>query len=456
MGTDEESLPNNCRNGGFITNIREHVIPLALLCIFLPLSLLTSAVPTYAQFEYVTARVKPAVVLVAVKHVLGGEGRGSGFVYDSSGFILTNHHVVEGATEITVTLADKRSFPASVVDYVRNEEYAGADFQTATDVAVLKIDASELPTLPLGDSDLLRQGQEILVFGYPGGVGTEEVSVSRGIVSALRSGWIQTDASLVPGNSGGPVVDRLGRVLGLATFVTGPSAKFIRIGGVTAINGIREVAKSALSTDAIRLRTVKVTGMEYVPRIIVGRRVRFKTTYDPGRSSGQFSVSEYTYEVTDVRNFHGALVYDLRFQNGGVTTNYLDSQGLFQIAVVDPDWKYSLSGLQMLLPLPPVVGRSWQNRWISENSRQGVRRHEVEDQRIESANEIISVPAGTFTASLKLTTNLQSDIVSNNQLRTFHGILTTWEAPGVGKVKTIEEIFETGERTVDELVGISF
>jgi hypothetical protein len=394
---------------------------------------------------------------VSVKHVLGGEGHGSGFVYDSSGFILTNHHVVEGATEITITLADKRSFPATVVDYVRKEEYAGADFQTAIDVAVLKIDASELPTLSLGDSDLLRQGQEILVFGYPGGVGTDEVSVSRGIVSALRSGWIQTDASLVPGNSGGPVVDRLGRVLGLATFVTGPSAKFIRIGGVTAINGIREVAKSALSPDASRLQTVNVTGMEYVPRVSVGRRVRWKTTYDPGRSSGQFSVRESSYEVIYVRNFNGALVYDLRRSNGGRSTNYLDSQGLFQIAVVDADWNYSFADLQMILPLPPVAGRSWQNRWIAENPRQGVRYHEVRDHRIESANEVISTPAGTFTASLKLSTTFQSVNVRNNQTTlTFHGTVIEWQAPGVGLIRSVQEIFETGERTVTELVGISF
>ncbi|MDR5695432.1 MAG: trypsin-like peptidase domain-containing protein, partial [Armatimonadota bacterium] len=113
-----------------------------LLAIALGISiLLNPAPPAQAQYEDLIARVKPAVVLVQVKHILGGAGHGSGFFYNPSGFILTNQHVVAGAKSITVVLSDGRSLPATVVDYIRYIDYACPPrVERWIDAAVLKVE----------------------------------------------------------------------------------------------------------------------------------------------------------------------------------------------------------------------------------------------------------------------------------------------------------------------------
>jgi serine protease Do/serine protease DegQ len=172
-------------------------------------------------------------------------GLGSGTIIHPDGYILTNRHVVsdsEGdpAEEITVELADKRKFTAKVV---------GADQKT--DIAVIKIDATHLPTAKLADSSGLRVGDIVFAVGNPLGVG---MSVSQGIVSALArevgilrneqgyESFIQTDASINPGNSGGPLVDADGRVIGVNTAIASP---------VRASIGIGFAVPSALAVDII-------------------------------------------------------------------------------------------------------------------------------------------------------------------------------------------------------------
>jgi len=139
---------------------------------------------------------------------------GSGVVVSADGYIVTNNHVVAKATEIQVLLSDKRTFKGKVV---------GADPQT--DVAVIKIEASGLPTVPFGDSNQLKVGDTVLAFGNPFG---QWFTVTRGIVSALgRSGmgiegfenFIQTDAAINPGNSGGALVNVRGQVVGINTAI---------------------------------------------------------------------------------------------------------------------------------------------------------------------------------------------------------------------------------------------
>jgi serine protease Do len=139
---------------------------------------------------------------------------GSGVILSQDGYILTNQHVVEQASEIEVQLMDDRKFPAKIV---------GRD--TRTDLALLKIEATGLPPLPLGDSDKLEVGELVLAIGNPFGL---EFSVSLGIVSrkgrALGSAggfdeYIQTDASVNPGNSGGPLINMRGEVIGINTAV---------------------------------------------------------------------------------------------------------------------------------------------------------------------------------------------------------------------------------------------
>src|SRR3972149_3172638 len=139
---------------------------------------------------------------------------GSGIILTADGFILTTQHVIEQAAEIEVQLMDDRKFPAKVV---------GKDART--DLALLKVEAAGLPVLPLGDSDKLEVGELVLAIGNPFGL---EHSVSLGIVSrkgrALGSAgtftdYIQTDASVNPGNSGGPLLNLRGEVIGINTAV---------------------------------------------------------------------------------------------------------------------------------------------------------------------------------------------------------------------------------------------
>jgi serine protease Do len=148
------------------------------------------------------------------------EGSGSGFIIDPNGYVLTNHHVVAGADRVTVTLSDGRSFRASVV---------GTD--AATDVALLHIQVAErLPVAPLGDSDGLRVGEWVCAIGNPLGVYVHSVTV--GVVSFLGrklfdqslDAYIQTDAAISVGNSGGPLINARGQVVGITTAVSAQAA----------------------------------------------------------------------------------------------------------------------------------------------------------------------------------------------------------------------------------------
>jgi len=167
----------------------------------------------------VVETVGPSVVAINIKQRRaasrpGGEGSGSGVIITPDGFVLTNNHVVEHSDSLEVSLTDGRTFPAQII---------GTD--PATDLAVIRISDGSLPTSELGDSDLLKVGQLVIAIGNPLGF---QSTVSAGVVSAvgrsLRSqagrlidGVIQTDVALNPGNSGGPLVDSRGRVIGINT-----------------------------------------------------------------------------------------------------------------------------------------------------------------------------------------------------------------------------------------------
>jgi len=174
-------------------------------------------------------------------------GAGSGIILDREGYILTSDHVVEGATEVMVTLHDRREFEARVVAR-----------DPSTDVAVLKIEPGDYPVARLGDSDRLQLGDWVLAVGSPLGL---QFSVSAGVVSAKgrsigilstrRDGaaqaaplehFIQTDAAMNPGNSGGPLVDLEGRVVGINTAIASPTGLYFGYGFAVPINLARRVA----------------------------------------------------------------------------------------------------------------------------------------------------------------------------------------------------------------------
>jgi Do/DeqQ family serine protease len=174
------------------------------------------------------------------------EGIGSGVVVSPDGFLLTNTHVVDGADEITITTADKKEFKAKVV---------GTD--PPTDIAVLKINSSNLPCASFADSSKCRVGDVVLAIGDPFGVGQ---TVTAGIISATQRGglgisdyedFIQTDASINPGNSGGALVDAEGRVIGINTAILSRGNNAMGIGFAIPSNLARAAMKQIITNGKV-------------------------------------------------------------------------------------------------------------------------------------------------------------------------------------------------------------
>jgi S1-C subfamily serine protease len=229
----------------------------------------------------VVQEVKPAVVQItneqAAPDQFGGvavpAGVGSGVIYDTQGHILTNDHVVAGAQQLQVSLPDGRSFPAKLI---------GGDAQT--DIAVVQISGSNLPTAKLGDSTALQAGDWVVAIGnalaLPGGP-----TVTQGVVSAVGRtvqeppssqgpggaagpflfDLIQTDAPINPGNSGGPLVDLNGQVVGINTLAAGeaePGVQAQGIGFSIAINTAKTIADQLVNTGKVVHPSL---GIGYVP-----------------------------------------------------------------------------------------------------------------------------------------------------------------------------------------------
>ena len=191
------------------------------------------------------------------------EATGSGVIVDAvQGYVLTNAHVVENASDIEVTTKDNRRLRGRLI---------GRDLDT--DIAVLQIPAGGLTAVPLGDSDRLQVGDFVLAVGNPFDLGQ---TVTSGIVSALgRSGlgiegyedFIQTDASINPGNSGGPLVDLQGRIIGINTAIVAPTGGNVGIGFAVPINIARQVMEQLISYGEIKRGRIGVAIQDLTPDV---------------------------------------------------------------------------------------------------------------------------------------------------------------------------------------------
>ncbi len=174
---------------------------------------------------------------------------GSGVIISPDGYIVTNNHVIDGAVDIHVMMSNRKIYSAKLIGH-----------DPLTDLAVIKIDGHDFPSVPLGDSSQLHPGQTVLAFGNPFGY---QFTVTRGIVSALNrrnpdpedrrkpGGFIQTDAAINPGNSGGPLVDVRGEVIGINTFLISPSGSFSGMGFAIPTQVVRPVVDQIMSTGKV-------------------------------------------------------------------------------------------------------------------------------------------------------------------------------------------------------------
>ena len=228
---------------------------------------ITPATVTAPNWEALAQALKPAVVNVSMKRTAQTmpeatdpffqqffgrvpqprtqRGLGSGFVVNADGYVVTNNHVVDGATEIRVKLADGRELAGRVV---------GRD--PRTDLALLKVEAHGLPTIPLGDSSALKVGEPVMAIGNPFGL---EQTVTTGIVSATGrvigegpyDDFIQTDASINPGNSGGPLINARGQVIGINTAIVSRSGGSVGIGFAIPVNLAKPVVTQLASAGHV-------------------------------------------------------------------------------------------------------------------------------------------------------------------------------------------------------------
>lgn len=189
-------------------------------------------------------------------------GMGSGVVISPDGYIVTNNHVVDGAVDIRVTTSNRHVMKAKLI---------GTD--PLTDLAVLKVDASNLASAPWGDSREVRPGETVLAFGNPYGF---NFTVTRGIVSAVNRAnpdsnrskpgqFIQTDAAINPGNSGGPLVDARGEVVGINTFLVSPSGTFSGMGFAIPTQIVRPTVDSLIRYGKVSHGRIGISVADVTP-----------------------------------------------------------------------------------------------------------------------------------------------------------------------------------------------
>src|SRR5438034_4250760 len=190
------------------------------------------------------------------------QGEGSGVIVSADGYIVTNNHVVDGATELTVSMADKREMKARVI---------GTDAKT--DIALIKVDARDLPHVVLGDSSKVEVGDIALAMGNPFGLGQ---TVTMGIISATGRGglgiedyedFIQTDASINPGNSGGALVNTRGELIGINTAILSRSGGNQGVGFAVPVDMVRHVITQLKDKGVVTRARLGVYFQELTPKL---------------------------------------------------------------------------------------------------------------------------------------------------------------------------------------------
>jgi serine protease Do len=241
------------------------------------------------SIEALVRTVDPTVVQIFTTGLNPGEGivkaqselvttqraTGSGVIVDPAGFIVTNLHVVKGASRIRVEIPVQQAGQSLLARRSRvvNAKLVGSDDET--DLAVLKIEATGLRALMFGDSEGLRAGQMVLAFGSPLGL---QNSVSLGIVSAVARQlapdspmvYVQTDASINPGNSGGPLVDTQGRLVGLNTLIASTTGSNTGLGFAAPSNIVRTVFEQIKKSGRVRRGEIGVRAQTVTPVLAAG------------------------------------------------------------------------------------------------------------------------------------------------------------------------------------------
>jgi S1-C subfamily serine protease len=258
--------------------------------------------PAEAENVRIYKQAAPAVANIVTRAVqydfffnpVPVEGAGSGFLIDTAGHILTNYHVVEGAQTIEVTLGDQSRYTA---------KYIGAD--TRNDIALIRIDprGRKLTPLPLGDSRNLLVGQRVLAIGNPFGF---QSTLTTGVVSSLGrtvqtsettfiDEAIQTDAAINRGNSGGPLLNSRGEVIGINSAIYAPAGTTAGIGFAIPVNTARRVANDLITQGRVRRATLGIAGRPIWPGLAEALNLRVEEGFliervTPGGPAAQAGV----------------------------------------------------------------------------------------------------------------------------------------------------------------------
>jgi serine protease Do len=241
------------------------------------------------DLQALAERVGPAVVTIEVtglttvqdpntrqtNYIASEQGVGSGIVVDPSGYILTNAHVVEHATSVAVLVFRHRNKQAGGIDNAQHFTAKVLGRDMLTDLALLKVEATDLPTLKLADSDQVHVGQLALAFGSPLGL---ENTVTLGVISSTQRQldsstpvvYLQTDAAINPGNSGGPLVDIRGDVIGMNTMIASQSGGSEGVGFSIPSNTIRLVYEQLRKQGHVRRGAIGIVASAITPTLANG------------------------------------------------------------------------------------------------------------------------------------------------------------------------------------------